>query len=76
MRRAINELAANDRLRFEMAQNAQARLVENNLDTRARAKRLAALSRELLAEKIPAASSDGSFANPAVNQARLPDRHD
>jgi glycosyltransferase involved in cell wall biosynthesis len=52
MRRAINELAANDRLRFEMAQNAQARLVESDLDTRARAKRLAALSRELLSEKI------------------------
>jgi glycosyltransferase involved in cell wall biosynthesis len=52
MRRAIIEVAANDQLRFKMAQNAQARLVEDNLDTRARAKRLAALSRELLSEKI------------------------
>jgi glycosyltransferase involved in cell wall biosynthesis len=60
MRRAINEVAANDRLRFDMAQNAQARLVENNLDTRARAKRLAALSRELLSENIPQIAGDPS----------------
>ena len=48
MRRAINELAADERLRFELACNSQARLVEENLSTRARAKRLADISRELL----------------------------
>src|SRR5258708_26756162 len=76
MRRAINEVAANDRRHFEMAQNAQARLVESNLDTRARARRLAALSRELLSKKIPAACGEGSHANPGVTRAKLPGRHD
>jgi glycosyltransferase involved in cell wall biosynthesis len=46
MRWAINEVAKSDRLRFELARNAQARLIESNWDTRARAKRLATLSRD------------------------------
>ena len=45
LRHAINELAANDRLRFELARNAQARLVENDFSTRTRAKRLVTVSR-------------------------------
>jgi glycosyltransferase involved in cell wall biosynthesis len=53
MRRAIIELAADDRRRSAMARNAQARLIKNDLSTRARAKRLAALSRELLSPAIP-----------------------
>jgi hypothetical protein len=52
MRRAITELAADDRRRFAMARNAQSRLVQNDFSTRARAKRLAALSRELLSPAI------------------------
>jgi len=50
MRRAIAHLAANDTLRFAMAQTAQARLLRADLSTRARARRMAELSRELLAE--------------------------
>jgi glycosyltransferase involved in cell wall biosynthesis len=52
MRRAITELAADDRRRFAMARNAQSRLVQNDFSTRAHAKRLPALSRELLSPAI------------------------
>jgi glycosyltransferase involved in cell wall biosynthesis len=52
LRRAINQLAANDRLRFELARNAQARLIENDFSTRTRAKRLVTLSRDLLSQNL------------------------
>lgn len=50
MRRAIAQLAANDALRLTMARMAQERLLKADLSTRARARRLAELSRELLAQ--------------------------
>jgi hypothetical protein len=55
MRRAINEIAANDRMRFDLTRNARARLIENDLSTRARAKRGAALSREIFSTNTPVA---------------------
>ncbi len=51
IRCAIDELAGDERLRFELARNSQARLLEEDLSTRARAKRLAAISRELISGK-------------------------
>jgi glycosyltransferase involved in cell wall biosynthesis len=66
IRRAINEVAKSDWLRFELARNAQARLIESNWDTRARAERLATLSRELLSEKILGVSE-----NPITNSAAI-----
>jgi glycosyltransferase involved in cell wall biosynthesis len=58
MRRAIRELAASARQRFELARNAQARLLEYDLSTRARARRLAAMSRELLTPEHRADTSE------------------
>jgi glycosyltransferase involved in cell wall biosynthesis len=52
MRLAINELANDDRLRFELATNAQARLIEGDLSTRARARKLADLTHALLANGV------------------------
>jgi glycosyltransferase involved in cell wall biosynthesis len=51
MRRAITQLAADDALGLTMARKAQERVVKDDLSTRARAKRMAELSRELLAER-------------------------
>jgi glycosyltransferase involved in cell wall biosynthesis len=51
MRRALEELAADDGLRFSISRKAQEQLVKAELNTRARARRLADLSREMLSEK-------------------------
>ncbi len=48
----LTSSAANDRLRFELARNAQARLIENDFSTRTRAKRLVTLSRDLLSQNL------------------------
>jgi glycosyltransferase involved in cell wall biosynthesis len=66
MRRAIIELAADDRLRFTLARNSQARLIAQQMSTRARAKRLAEISRELLSQ---ATAEPGRIAvtNHAIN---------
>ena len=50
MRRAISQLTADDALGLAMARKAQERLLKDDLSTRARARRMAELSRELLAE--------------------------
>jgi glycosyltransferase involved in cell wall biosynthesis len=50
IRGALEELAADDGLRFRMAKKAQERMLKAELTTRARARRLAELSRELLGE--------------------------
>ena len=71
MRRAINELAASDHLRFELARNAQARLIEKDLSTRARAKHLATLSRELLSQTTPAARGGSPLANSVRSEGAI-----
>jgi glycosyltransferase involved in cell wall biosynthesis len=71
MRRAINELVANDSLRFELARNAQAHLIESDLSTRDRAKRLASLSRSLLSNNLEE-SGEGHLTNPPLS-ARTPE---
>jgi glycosyltransferase involved in cell wall biosynthesis len=64
MRRAIVQLAADDGLRLSLARKAQERLLKDDLSTRARARRMAELSRELLAEPSDAEAdafrADGS----------------
>jgi glycosyltransferase involved in cell wall biosynthesis len=62
IRRAITRLAGDDALRLTMARAAQERLLKADLSTRARAKRMAELSRELLAE--------GTDADAGAAQAR------
>ena len=52
MRRAIVQLAADDALRFNMTRKAQERILRDDLSTRARAERMAELSRELLEERL------------------------
>ncbi len=59
MRRAISEVAANDRMHCDLARNAQQRLIEKDFSTRARARRLAALSRALLANDLKDAEEGG-----------------
>jgi glycosyltransferase involved in cell wall biosynthesis len=64
IRRAIVQLAADDGLRLSLARKAQERLLKDDLSTRARARRMAELSRELLAEPSDAEAdafrADGS----------------
>ena len=66
MRRAINEVAADDSLRFELARNAQAHLIESDLSTRARARRLAGLSRALLSDNVKDRGGESQLANPPL----------
>jgi len=51
VRAAIEELGANDRLRYDLAKRAQDRIVRDNLSSQAHALRHKALSEELLASR-------------------------
>jgi hypothetical protein len=52
-------------LRFELARNAQARLVENDFSTRRRAKRLVTASRKLLSKNLAEVSREDQLATDA-----------
>ena len=74
LRQAVNQLGSNDRLRFELARNAQARLVENDFSTRTRAKRLVTLSRELLSRNLAELSREVQLATDAETSYSALDR--
>jgi glycosyltransferase involved in cell wall biosynthesis len=61
IRRAIKQLADNDALRWSLAKKAQERLLKADFSTRARARRMAEMSRELLTEREDAESIATQF---------------
>jgi len=65
--RALQQLAADDELRFSMASKAQARMIASKLSSRVRAHRLAALSRELLG--LSESSDQGGVSKPTGDHA-------
>jgi hypothetical protein len=62
MRCALKELAANDELRFVIAEKAQERILAADLSSRARALRLRKLTEELLAGRSSNARQDSHAA--------------
>jgi glycosyltransferase involved in cell wall biosynthesis len=67
MRSAIEQLAANDALRFEMTSKAQERLLKTELSTRARARRLSDLSRDLLRAPPIGKDAEGQSEDAYIN---------